>query len=76
MNPITERHVQAIWYDAALARGVVEKRGSWLAYGEENLAQGTLAAIAELKARPELVAELVARIKDSPAAVKPARKAA
>ena len=32
--------------DAALARGVVEKRGSWFAYGDTQLAQGTLAAIA------------------------------
>ena len=64
--------------DAALARGVVEKRGSWLAYGDENLAQGSLAAIAVLKARPELVAELVERVKASPApvAAKAPRKAA
>ena len=54
--------------DAALARGVVEKRGSWLSFGEEQLAQGTLAAISHLKANPETTARIVERIKSSPAA--------
>ena len=31
--------------DAALNRGIVEKRGSWLAYGDRQLAQGSPAAI-------------------------------
>ena len=31
--------------DAALARGIVEKRGSWLSFGDEQLAQGSLATI-------------------------------
>ena len=55
--------------DAALARGVVEKRGSWLSFGEEQLAQGTLAAISHLKANPETTARIVERIKSSPTAV-------
>jgi len=63
--------------DAALARGVVEKRGSWLAYGGENLAQGTLAAIDYLKANPEVAERIVADVRTTPVRVesKP-RKAA
>ena len=53
--------------DAALARGIVEKRGSWLAFGERQLGQGTLAAIEFLKANPELRDEIAARVKESPA---------
>ena len=53
--------------DAALARGIVEKRGSWLAFGERQLGQGRLAAIEFLKANPELRDEIVARVKESPA---------
>ena len=53
--------------DAAIARGIVEKRGSWLAFGERQLGQGTLAAIEFLKANPELRDEIVARVKESPA---------
>ncbi len=52
--------------DAALARGIVEKRGSWLSYGSEQLAQGTLGAIAYLKEHPTLVEEIVAKVKSSP----------
>ena len=53
--------------DAALARGIVEKRGSWLAFGDRQLGQGTLAAIEFLKANPELRDEIAARVKESPA---------
>ena len=53
--------------DAALARGVVEKRGSWLAFGERQLGQGTLAAIEFLKANPELRDEIAVRVRESPA---------
>ena len=63
--------------DAALARGIVEKRGSWLAFGDRQLGQGTLAAIEFLKANPELRDEIAARVKESPAApVAKGRKAA
>ena len=48
-------------------QGIVEKRGSWLAFGERQLGQGTLAAIEFLKANPELRDEIVARVKESPA---------
>ncbi len=59
--------------DAALARGVVEKRGSWLSFGEEQLAQGSLASIAYLKERPELVARIADAVRDAPP--QPAAKA-
>ena len=49
--------------DAAIACGVVEKRGSWLAYGESQLAQGTLSAISYLREHPELADEIAGRVK-------------
>ena len=49
--------------DAALARGIVEKRGSWLAYGGAQLAQGTLASIEYLKAHPEIAERIVDEVK-------------
>ena len=52
--------------DAALARGVVEKRGSWLAYGERQLAQGSFAAIDYLKEHPEIAEEIVEKVKANP----------
>ena len=55
--------------EAALQRGIIEKRGSWLSFGGENLAQGTLGAIDELKARPELAERLTELVKAAPAAI-------
>ena len=52
--------------DAALSRGIVEKRGSWLAYGDRQLAQGSLAVIDYLKEHPEIADEIVARVKANP----------
>ena len=52
--------------DAALARNLVEKRGSWLSFGDEQLAQGSLAAIAYLKEHPETVARIVAAVREAP----------
>ena len=52
--------------DAALVRGIVEKRGSWLSFGDENLAQGSLATIEYLKTNPELVAKIVELVKTTP----------
>ena len=52
--------------DAALARGIVEKRGSWLSYGTEQLAQGTLAAIEFLKSNPEILEEIIEKVKTTP----------
>ena len=53
--------------DAALVRGIVEKRGSWLSYGSDQLAQGSLGAIAYLKEHPEVTAEIAEKVKASPA---------
>lgn len=54
--------------DAALARGIVEKRGSWLSYGDSQLAQGNLAAIAYLREHPEVAAEIADRVMTAKAA--------
>ena len=52
--------------DAALARGVVEERGSWLAFGATQLAQGQLASIAYLREHPEVTEQIVAKVKETP----------
>ena len=52
--------------DAALARGIVEKRGSWLAFGGEQLAQGSLGAIAYLKEHREITEKIVEMVKTTP----------
>ena len=52
--------------DAALARGVVEKRGSWLSFGDEQLAQGSLATTEYLKANPDVTAKIVELVKSTP----------
>ena len=52
--------------DAALARGIVEKRGSWLSFGDEQLAQGSLATIDYLKANPEVTEKIVGLVKSTP----------
>ena len=60
--------------DAALARGVVEKRGSWISYGTEQLGQGSMATIEFLKAHPEVAAEIVEKVKVTPLLQGSARK--
>jgi len=65
--------------DAALMRGLIEKRGSWFVFGEMQLAQGQLASIAYLKEHPEVTAEMVEKVKATPIdleRVKASRKAA
>ena len=52
--------------DAALARGVVEKRGSWIAYGNVQLGQGSMATIQYLKDHPETAVEIVEKVKVAP----------
>ena len=49
--------------DAALERGVVEKRGSWFAYGDMQLAQGSLAAIEYLKEHEDVAAKIIEEVK-------------
>ena len=60
--------------DAALVRGVVEKRGSWISYGTEQLGQGSMATIEFLRAHPEVTAEIVEKIKSTPLLQSGARK--
>ena len=60
--------------DAALARGIVEKRGSWLSFGDEQLAQGSLATIEYLKSNPDVTGKIAALVKETPANPALARK--
>ena len=53
--------------DAALARGIVNKRGSWLSYGTEQIGQGSIAATEFLRSHPEIVDEIIQKIKSEPA---------
>ena len=52
--------------DAALSRGIVEKRGSWLSFGDEQLAQGSLATIDYLKEHADITKKIVDLIKTTP----------
>ena len=52
--------------DAALARGIVEKRGSWLSFGDEQLAQGSLATIDYLREHRDVTEKIVALVKSTP----------
>ena len=52
--------------EAGLSRGLVEKRGSWLAYGTDQLGQGSLAAIDFLRENPEITQRLVEQIRVTP----------
>jgi recombination protein RecA len=49
--------------DAAIAAGIVEKRGSWLSCDGQQLGQGRDAAVAELKTNEDLKAMLIEKIK-------------
>ena len=61
--------------DAALSRGIVEKRGSWIVFGDSNLAQGALGTIEYLRSNPEVTEKIAALVKEQPsAAAAPARK--
>ena len=65
--------------DAAVARGIVERRGSWLSYGNEQLAQGSMGAMAYLREHPDVaerIAEQVRATPLDPARAKAQRKAA
>ena len=52
--------------DAALERGICEKRGSWISFGDQQLAQGSLGTIEYLKANPEITAKIVELVKTTP----------
>ena len=53
--------------DAALERGIVTKRGSWLSYGTDQIGQGSIAATEFLRVHPEVVDEMISKIKAEPA---------
>ncbi|MCR5752885.1 MAG: recombinase RecA [Kiritimatiellae bacterium] len=61
--------------DAALARGIVEKRGSWLAFGDVQLGQGQLAAIEFLKEKPEVAAKIAEMALSAPKPISSGAKA-
>ena len=50
--------------DVACDMGIIEKRGSWFSFGEEQLAQGREAVKALLAESPDLVERLYTRIKE------------
>lgn len=49
--------------DAAMAAGLIDKRGAWLSFEGQQLGQGRDMAVAELKAHPDLAATLIEKIK-------------
>jgi protein RecA len=53
--------------DAALARNIVAKRGSWLSFGSEQIGQGSIAATEFLRNHPEIVEQIIEKIKTEPA---------
>ena len=52
--------------DAAIARNVVAKRGSWLSFESEQIGQGAIAATEFLRSNPEVVDRIIAQIKGEP----------
>jgi recombination protein RecA len=49
--------------DAAIQRGIVEKRGSWFSFEGENLAQGTVGTVEYLRAHPQTAEKIALLIK-------------
>jgi recombination protein RecA len=49
--------------DAGISAGVLEQAGSWIKYGEENLAQGVDKAADELRENDKLRKEIVKKIR-------------
>ena len=63
--------------DAAIARGVVDRRGSWLSFGDIQLGQGAMAAMEFLKAHPETASAIIEDVKAvPPASAAPKKNAA
>ncbi len=59
---------RGIWWEgslleAGLKKGIVQKRGSWLAYGPEQIGQGTAAAGAFLEQHPDVAQRLADEIR-------------
>jgi len=59
---------RGIWWEgsvleAAIKQGLVQKRGSWLSYGADQLGQGQSASAAFLEQNPDMLAKLVSELK-------------
>ena len=52
--------------DAALARNVVIKRGSWFSFESEQIGQGAIAATEFLRANPDMVDKIIEKINEIP----------
>jgi recombination protein RecA len=50
--------------DAAIANNVVQKKGSWFVFGNEQLAQGQMNTTEYLRANPDLVERIIDKIKE------------
>jgi recA bacterial DNA recombination protein. len=46
---------------------VVTKRGSWLSFGAEQIGQGSIAATEFLRSHPEIVAQIIEKVRAEPA---------
>ncbi len=53
--------------DAAIAHNIVTKRGSWISFEDEQIGQGSIASTEFLRAHPEIVEKIIAKIKAEPA---------
>ncbi|MDD4102021.1 MAG: recombinase RecA [Kiritimatiellae bacterium] len=53
--------------DAAIARNIVTKRGSWISFENEQIGQGAIASTEFLRAHPETVEQIIAKIRAEPA---------
>ncbi len=51
--------------DAAISKGIVEKKGSWLSYGDMQIAQGLDASAEVLRLDPKLSKEITKKVLDS-----------
>jgi recombination protein RecA len=53
--------------DAAVARNIVIKRGSWFSFDSEQIGQGAIAATEFLRSNPDVVDKIIAQINEVPA---------
>jgi recombination protein RecA len=53
--------------DLGESRGILEKSGAWISYGGERIGQGRERAAEWLRSRPELLADLSAKLLQAPA---------
>jgi recombination protein RecA len=60
--------------DAAIARDVVLKRGSWFSFESEQIGQGAIAATEFLRQHPDTVEKIIKLINEAPAPAGPKSK--